>query len=55
MGERKRVREEDIILKSVAFVCKLIQKNHRKCITKKCIASRKAAFIAIIKKVKQTL
>ena len=56
MGERGGERERRV-LKSVAFVYKMISKNHR--IARSVyIASQKAwftAFIAIIKKVEHTL
>ena len=54
MGGNGRAREGEIesVLKSVAFVCKMISKNHRNA-RSVCIASQKAcftAFVAIIKK-----
>ena len=56
-GEREREREKERVLKSVAFVCKMISKNHKSA-NSVYIASQKAwftAFIAIIKKVEHTL
>ena len=50
-GEREREREKERVLKSVAFVCKRISKNHKRA-KSVYIASQKAwftAFIAIIK------
>ena len=50
-------REKERVLKSVAFVCKMISKNHKNA-KSVYIASQKAwfmAFIASIKKVEHTL
>ena len=59
MGENGRAREgeRECVLKSVAFVCKMIQKNHRNA-RSVYIGYQKAwftAFIAIIKKVEHAL
>ena len=48
-GEREREREKERVLKSVAFVCKMISKNHKNA-KSVYIASQKAWFTAFIAK-----